>query len=52
MKTITSRLPDVEASILLEVQKVNKVYRDLQGPLFSQIQHEYQKTPTGIKVMT
>jgi len=47
MKTITIRLPDVEAAMLLEVQKVNKAYRDLQGLLFSQIQQEYQKTPAA-----
>jgi len=41
MKTITIRLPDVEAAMLVEVQKVNKAYRDLQGLLISQIQHEY-----------
>ena len=37
MKTVTIRLPDVEAAMLLEVQKVNKDYRDLQGLLMSQI---------------
>ena len=47
MKTITIRLPDVEAAMLLEVQKVNKAYRDLQGLLINQIQTEYQKTPRG-----
>ena len=47
MKTITIRLPDVEAAMLLEVQKVNKAYRDLQGLLISQIQQEYAKTPKG-----
>jgi hypothetical protein len=47
MKTITIRLPDVEAAMLVEVQKVNKVYRDLQGLLIRQIQTEYQKTPKG-----
>jgi len=26
MKTITIRLPDVEAAILIEVQEVNKAY--------------------------
>jgi hypothetical protein len=30
VKTITIRLPDVEAAMLVEVQKVNKMYRDLQ----------------------
>ena len=47
MKTITIRLPDVEAAMLLEVQKVNKAYRDLQGLLINQIKTEYQKTPKG-----
>ena len=47
MKTITIRLPDVEAAMLTEVQKVNRAYRDLQGLLISQIQQEYQKTPTA-----
>ena len=47
MKSITIRLPDVEAAMLLEVQKVNKVYRDLQGLLINQIQQEYAKTPKG-----
>ena len=43
MKTITIRLPDVEAAMLTEVQKVNRAYRDLQGLLINQIQQEYQK---------
>ena len=47
MKTITIRLPDVEAAMLLEVQKVNRAYKDLQGLLISQIQQEYAKTPKG-----
>jgi hypothetical protein len=47
MKTITIRLPDVEAAMLVEVQKVNKAYKDLQGLLISQIQQEYAKTPKG-----
>ena len=47
MKTFTIRLPDVEAAMLVEVQKVNKVYRDLQGLLINQIQQEYAKTPKG-----
>ena len=45
MKTIAIRLPDVEAAMLVEVQKVNRAYRDLQGLLISQIQQEYAKTP-------
>ena len=47
MKTITIRLPAVEAAMLLEVGKVNKAYRDLQGLLINQIQQEYAKTPKG-----
>ena len=47
MKTITIRLPDVEAAMLVEVQKVNRAYRDLQGLLIGQIQQEYVKTPKG-----
>ena len=47
MKTITIRLPEVEAAMLVEVQKVNRAYRDIQGFLVSQIQQEYAKTPKG-----
>ena len=47
MKTTTIRLPDVEAAMLVEVGKVNKAYRDLQGLLINQIQQEYAKTPKG-----
>jgi hypothetical protein len=47
MKTITIRLPDVETAMLMEVQKVNRAYRDLQGLLLNQIQQEYAKTPKG-----
>ncbi len=47
MKTITIRLPDVEAAMFLEVRKVNKVYKDLQGLLINQIQQEYAKIPKG-----
>ena len=47
MKTITIRLPDVEAAMLVEVQKVNRAYRDLQAHLLQQIRQEYVKTPKG-----
>jgi len=47
MKTITIRLSDVEAAMLVEVQKRNKAYRDLQGLLINQIQQEYAKTTAG-----
>jgi len=50
MKTITIRLPDVEAAMLVEVQKVNRAYRDLQGLIISQIQAEYQRM-LGAKVV-
>ena len=44
MKTITIRLPDVEAAMLTEVQKRNKAFKDLQQILLQQIRQEYQKT--------
>jgi hypothetical protein len=47
MKTITIRLPDVEAAMLVEVQKRNKAFKDLQQLLIQQIHQEYAKTPTG-----
>ena len=47
VKTITICLPDVEAAMQVEVQKVNKAYRDLQGLLINQIKTEYQKTSKG-----
>jgi hypothetical protein len=48
VKTITIRLPDVEAAMLVEVQMVNKAYRDLQVLLISQIQQEYRKMSKGM----
>ena len=47
MKTITIRLPDVEAAMLVELQKSNKAYRDLQGLLLNKICQEYAKSPAG-----
>ena len=41
MKTITISLPDVEAAMLLEVQKVNRAYRNLQSLLIGQIRQQY-----------
>jgi len=41
MKTITIRLPDVEAAMLVELQKVNKAYRDLQDMVLKQVRWEY-----------
>jgi hypothetical protein len=43
MKTITLRIPDVEAAMLVEVQKRNKSFRDLQGLLLGLIRQEYGK---------
>jgi hypothetical protein len=42
MKTITIRLPDVEAAMLVEVQKRNKAFKDLQQLLIQQILQEYK----------
>ena len=47
MKTITIRLPDVEAAMLVEVQKRNKAFKDLQQLLIQHIHQEYAKTPSG-----
>jgi len=47
VKTITIRLPDVEAAMLVEVQKVIWNYKDHQGFLINQIQQEYQKIPAA-----
>ena len=41
MKTITIRLPEVEAAMLVEVQKRNKEFRDLQSFLAKAILREY-----------
>jgi len=43
MKTLTLRIPDVEAAMLAEVQKSNKSFRDLQGLLLGLIRQEYGK---------
>jgi len=48
MKTITIRLPDVEAAMLVEMQKRNKVFRSLQALVASQIRQEYVKLSNGI----
>ena len=45
MKTITIRLPDVEVAMLVEVQKRNKAFKDLQQLLIQQIHKEYFGTP-------
>ena len=47
MKTITIRLPDVEAAMLVEVQKTNKAFRDLQSTVVQKIRLEYEKLNRG-----
>jgi len=47
VKTIVIRLPDVEVAMLLEVQKRNKGFKDLQQLLIQQIRQEYQKISGG-----
>jgi len=39
MKTITIRPPDIEASMLMEVQKKNQAFRDLQGLALEQLRN-------------
>ena len=41
MKTITIRLPDVEAAMLMELQKRNNYFRDISGFLLDKVRHEY-----------
>jgi len=48
MKNITIRLPDVEAAMLVEVQKRNQAYRDLQKLVILQISREYKKATEGL----
>ncbi len=43
MKTLTLRIPLVEAAMLVELQKTNKSFRDLQGLLLGLIRQEYEK---------
>jgi hypothetical protein len=43
MKTLTIRIPDVEAAMLMEVHKSNKPFRDLQALLLDLIRQEYEK---------
>ena len=43
MKTITIRLPDVEAAMLLEVQKKNLRIKDFSVYIFERIRLEYKQ---------
>ena len=47
MKTLTIRIPAVEAAMLVELQKTNKSFRDLQKLLLDLIREEYSKTVQG-----
>ena len=47
MKSIRINLHPVEEAMLLEVQKSNRRYRDLETLLLGQIREEYAKTPKG-----
>jgi len=47
VKTITIRLPDVEAGMLIEVQKKNKAFRDLGELLLDLVRKEYMKIYLG-----
>jgi len=42
MKTITIRLPDVEAAMLVEVQKSNKRFRDISNLVIQLTRERYQ----------
>ena len=48
MKTFTIRLPDVDAAMLVELQKNEKVFKGLQVLLLKQIRQAYQK---AVRVM-
>ena len=48
MKTITIRLSDVGAAMLVEAQKRNKDFENLRLLLAELIRSEYEKTP-GVK---
>ena len=47
MKTITMRIPAVKAAMLIELQKTNKSFRDLQALLLDLIREEYSTTSQG-----
>lgn len=42
MRTITVRLPAVEAAMLLEVQKSNKKFRDMQALFIELVREAYK----------
>ena len=48
MKTISIRLPDVEAAMLVEVQKGNKAFKDLQQLLIQQIRSNTRRAQVDL----
>mgnify|MGYP006292441105 CR=1 FL=1 len=47
MKTIRIYLDSVEEAMLLEVQKINRDFRDLKVIVANQIRQEYEKISKG-----
>jgi len=47
VKTITIRLPDVEAAMLFELLKDKREYRDVHRFLLKQIHLQYEKLPAN-----
>jgi len=47
MKTITLRIPAVEAAMLQEVQKTHKAFCNLEVLVLDLIREKYGKTPVG-----
>jgi hypothetical protein len=47
MKTIRIQLDPVEEAMLLEVQKINRDFRDLKVIVANQIRQEYAKVAKG-----
>ena len=47
-RSVQSDVLSVEAAMLVEVQKWNKAFKDLQQLLIQQIRQEYQKTSGGL----
>ena len=50
MKTITIRLPDVEAAMLVEVQKKRQNLRSLENTLTELIRREYSRLKQPLRV--
>ena len=47
MKTITLRIPLVEAAVLQDLQKTHKQFRNFEILVLGLIRGQYQKTPAG-----